>query len=59
MSAQRMSDLNLVAIQEFRKLVEGDQALSETWKNAVLTLTHGGEVPPSLAELDAMLKKGK
>lgn len=59
MTAPKISDLNVVAIQEFRKLVEADDALSEVWKKAVLTLTQAGDVPPSLTELDAFLKKGK
>jgi len=59
MTAQTTSDLNIVAIQEFKKLVEADGSLSEVWKNAFLALVQGGDVPPSLAELDAMLKRGK
>jgi hypothetical protein len=58
MTAQAPSDLNIVAIQEFKKLVDADSSLSEVWKKAVLALVQGGDVPPSLAELDAMLKRG-
>jgi hypothetical protein len=58
MTGQTTSDLNIVAIQEFKKLVDADSSLSEVWKKAVLALVQGGDVPPSLAELDAMLKRG-
>jgi len=58
MAAQTTSDLNTVAIQEFKKLVDADSSLSEVWKKAVLALIQGGDVPPSLTELDAMLKRG-
>ncbi|MGA8764576.1 MAG: hypothetical protein WB562_17035 [Candidatus Sulfotelmatobacter sp.] len=54
-----MSDLNAVAIQEFKKYVEADESLTEEWKRAVLGLVQDGDVPPSLAELDALLKRGK
>jgi hypothetical protein len=61
MSAQReeLSDLNRVAIQEFRRLVETDQTLSEPWKKITLDLTEDRDVPISLTDLEALLKKGK
>jgi len=59
MTARTTSDLNSVAIQEFKRLVEADESLSEVWKKAVLALVQDGDVPASLVELDAVLKRGK
>lgn len=53
------SDLNRIAIQEFRKLIEVDGILSEDWKKMVLDLVKEGSPPPSLVTLESVVKGAK
>ena len=55
----KSSDLNRIAIQEFRKLIEADGALSDGWKKVILELVRDGSPPASLVNLESIVKGAK
>lgn len=52
------SDLNLIAIEELKKLLETDASVTDEWKKAMLGLIDDGVVPSSLGKLEAVVKGG-
>lgn len=53
---EQVTDLNLLALAEFRSLVAKDQGLPEEWRLAVAGLADNG-VPKDLSFLDGPLEE--
>jgi hypothetical protein len=51
-------DLNLIAIEELKNLLEADASVTNEWKKAMLGLINDGAVPSSLTKLEAVVKGG-
>jgi hypothetical protein len=51
-------DLNMLAIDEFRSLIESDESLSKEWKTTILRLIESG-IPENLKDIEELVMGGE
>lgn len=52
-----LADLNVVALDELRTLVDQESALAPEWKEAITKLLEGGNVPKDLDRIEQLIKE--